>query len=167
MLSCSWITQDLHERCQNPSTLLYFIAPCSSWDNIFFPCLCIETCCQEEGRDDENLGDVTETFSGKSSVCCGTYSLNYSMNYFYKQKGQEAANLKIQASACMELWHEICVWRWGLQWKKNWAEWITIEFREYSKEEYCVKISCTRLSLNQLTGLKSHLNNEFLSQLVK
>lgn len=157
MLSCSWITQDLHKGNQN--LLLYLTASYRSWDGIFFPCLFIEMYCQEEGRDSENLGEVTENFSRKCPVCCCTSFLNYSLNYSCKEKGQEAAKLKIQASACMELWHENYIWRWGPQLKKNWAEWITTEFREYSEEEYCVKISCTRLSLKQLSGLKSHLNN--------
>ena len=151
---------------QPKSIHLYCIAPCSSWDSIFFPCLCIDICSLEEGRDAENLGDVTENFSTKSSVCCCTHSLNYSMNSFYEQKGQEAAKQKTQASTFMELWHEILYLEVRTAVEKNWAEWITIKFLEYSKAEYCAKISCTRLSLKQLSGLKSFVIMN-LSQLVK
>lgn len=79
------------------------------------------------------------------------------MSYFYNQKGQEAAKLKIQTSACMEL---VCS-RWGPQWKKKEDEQITGEFGEYGEGEYCVKISCRRLSLKQLPELKSQIKSAY------
>lgn len=38
------------------------------------------------------------------------------------------------------------------------GRWITVQFGEYSEEERCVKVSCMRLSLKQLTGLKGRPN---------
>lgn len=56
---------------------IHLTAPCSSRENVFSACLCIDIYCQEEGRDDKNLGHVAENFSRKFSVCYYIHSLKF------------------------------------------------------------------------------------------
>lgn len=50
---------------------------------------------------------------------------------------------------------------------KSWVELRTTEFRDCSEEECCMKISCTGLGLNQLTGVKMLLKFESAGEVVE